>query len=83
MELALYGIPVVLLIIGLLQFAKSQGLPTERAPVVALLLGVTFTLVGMLTGALDIEPFQAVVLGLVAGLSAAGMYDNAKAAIGK
>jgi hypothetical protein len=70
-------------IVGLVEVAKRAGLPSAWAPVVAVGLGllwsVTETLVG--PGPRPEAVWHAVVRGLALGLSAAGLYDVGKQAL--
>jgi hypothetical protein len=70
-------------IIGLVEVAKRMGLPTAWAPVVAVGLGllwsVTEAIVGPGPGPEAV--WQAIVRGLALGLSAAGLYDVGKQAV--
>lgn len=63
---------LVPVIIGVVEVIKRVGLPSKWAPLLALLLGVG--------GAWLIIPFSGnmILEGIVAGLSAAGLYSGAK-----
>lgn len=80
-ELIVFGIPGVGLIIVLVELAKHYGLATRWAPLVAIGAGVLLAVLGHLA---EIYPtlaewYQVVVIGLVAGLTAAGLYSGQKA----
>ncbi len=81
MDLELYGVGAVALIIGLVQLAKQVGFPTKFAGVLATGLGVVASL-GHAYYA-DAVAFEAVVVGLGVGLSAAGLYSATKNAVEK
>ena len=80
MDLEIFGVSAVLVIIGLVQIAKSLGLPTRYAGVASVGLGV-LTSLGY-TYYVDAPWLQAVMVGLAIGLSAAGLYSGTKAASG-
>lgn len=61
------------LIIGLVEMFKRLGLPVKYAPVIAVLIGV---LVGILY--MDIPLKDGIIIGLVFGLSASGLYSGTK-----
>jgi len=70
---------ITALVIGLVQVAKTTGLPTRWCPVLALVLGVVITTVlSFFAGASD-----AVITGLIIGLTAVGLYSGTKATVGK
>lgn len=68
--------PVVLsvipLIVALVQVAKSLGLASKWAPVLSILLGV-----GLLALVADTLPVT-IIGGILAGLSASGLYSGTK-----
>lgn len=75
-------VPAVLALVTLL---KDLGLPSKLAPLVAVLLGVVVTLVDAWAGggfASSQEVVQSISVGVILGLSAAGLYDSAKVAGG-
>lgn len=70
-------IGIVPVIIGLTQVVKLAGLPSRYAPLFAVLLGVCIsTAVSPVTG-------MNVLLGIVYGLTASGLYSGTKAVSGK
>lgn len=73
------SIPAVMAAVEML---KSQGLSTKRAPLVAVLVGLLFSMIsfiGVNVGNYTLQGFvSAIVYGLLAGLSASGFYDGAK-----
>ncbi|AWN03741.1 holin [Microbacterium phage Martin] len=69
-------------IIAVVTLAKDLGLRSTFAPLLAIVLGVAFALfdlfsVGSIIGTQTI--LQAVAAGVLLGLSAAGLYDGARA----
>lgn len=65
------------IIIAVVQFAKSLGLPSKLASPLAIVLGVGLTLSN---GMFYVER---VIQGIITGLAAAGFYSGAKSIIGK
>lgn len=61
------------IIAAVVQVAKGFGLPTQLALVLAVVLGVVYSLFG------SMPFFNEVVIGIVTGLAAGGTYDAAKA----
>ena len=71
--LVIYGIAVPLLITGLVGIAKLFGLEKRYAYLVALVLGMGIAVGHTLIG--DWPIFEAIIVGLVLGLIAMGLYD--------
>ncbi len=71
---------VIACIIGLVSIAKKLGLESKFAPVLALVLGVGINLVVKYLGA---ETGELVVGGIIAGLTACGLYSGVKATVKK
>ncbi len=71
----LIAAPAVLAVVNLL---KNYGLPTKWAPVVSILAGGVLGAVAsyLQTGGFDSLPMH-IMLGLVTGLTASGVYDVA------
>lgn len=84
-ELIVFGAPAVGLIIVLVELAKHYGLNTRCAPLVAIGAGVVFSLLGKVASmhALFAEWYEVIVIGVVAGLIAAGLYSGQKAIRGQ
>lgn len=84
-ELLIGGVPLVALIVALVELAKqTMGLDSQYAPVTAVGLGILLA-VGIQVSTLFPEFgtwFQVVVLGMVAGLLACGIYSGTKATMG-
>lgn len=74
MEFNAYGIAIVPLIIVLVALAVRLGLNRKYAPVAALALGVAAGFIYLAPG----EPKKAILYGIVAGLSAVGLYSGVK-----
>jgi len=83
MELVIYGLPIAAVIVGLVELAKGQGLPSRYAPVLAVVLGLAFATLGRLDDPTVGTWLQVELLGLITGLSASGLYSGAKAQIGR
>jgi len=84
-ELLIGGVPLVALIVALVELAKqTMGLDSQYAPVTAVVLGILIA-IGIQVSTLFPEFgtwFQVVVLGMVAGLLACGIYSGTKATMG-
>ena len=83
MDLVIYGLPIAAVIVGLVELAKGQGLPSRYAPVLAVVLGLAFATLGRLDDPTVGTWLQVELLGLITGLSASGLYSGAKAQIGR
>ena len=79
-ELIIGGVSASVLIVGLVQIAKSSGLPGRWAPLLSVGLGLAFAvaygLLNRLTGPVWLD---LVGLGILAGLSASGLYSGVRA----
>lgn len=80
MEIVVNGIPLMLVIVGLVEAAKRLGLDPKRAFILALVLGTTFGLIFEIGRIYpEVEKWFGVVIGgLVVGLAASGLYDLSK-----
>jgi hypothetical protein len=65
---------VVPLILGLVEVAKQLGLPARFAPALALALGVVAGVLYVSPG----DPVEGVLVGLVMGLAAVGLWSGPK-----
>lgn len=74
MELNIYNFALIPVIIALVELVKTLGLPAKLAPLAALILGIVAGLIYLAQG--DFK--QAIFLGIVAGLSASGLYSSSK-----
>lgn len=67
-------------IIALVTLAKDLGLPSRLSPLLAVLLGVTLSLFADFgTDNTITDWYTPISMGIILGLSAAGLYDGAKA----
>jgi len=73
-DLKAYDIAIIPIIIAIVELFKRLGLNQKYAPVIAVVLGIIFGFVYLAPG----DPAKAFLLGLVAGLSATGLYSGAK-----
>lgn len=64
------------LVLGLVQVAKTTGMSTKYAPLLAVVLGIVF---GGLYGGFTIE--ACINTGLVAALTVMGIYSGAKTTV--
>ena len=69
-------------IAGLVEAAKRAGFPARFAAVLAVALGAAAGAVLPLAGE-GLSTVESVFVGVAAGLSAAGLYSGAKAAVGR
>jgi pyruvate/2-oxoglutarate/acetoin dehydrogenase E1 component len=76
MDLEIYGVSAVLIIIGIVQLAKSVGFNSKYGGVLAVVLGVTASF--GYTFFNETNYFKAIIVGLALGLSAAGLYSTTK-----
>ena len=74
--LAVGGVSVVAVIIGLVKVAREAGLPSKFAPLVSVGLGI---IIGV-TAAFYAESavYIGILGGIVAGLASSGLYDVGK-----
>ena len=73
------GVPVLALVLGIVEAAKSWGLAGKWCTVLALVLGVVFAMLIQLASTFPaFAPWLgALVIGLALGLAASGIYDFA------
>lgn len=76
MDIAIYGVTVTAIIIGLMEVAKKLGLATKYVPVASVVLGM---LAGCIYGTGDIK--ANILVGLAIGLSSCGLYSGTKATL--
>lgn len=72
-QIIAFATPIV---IGLVQIIKQTGLPQKAAPFAAIGIGILVA-AGFSSG----FSVEAILEGIVAGLSAAGLYDTGKATV--
>lgn len=80
-ELAVGGVNLVIVVFGLVAFAKSMGLQGRALTAVSMGIGLLFGVLFKLSVAMPVtfaDWFAAVVFGLAIGLTACGLYDQAK-----
>lgn len=71
------GAVVIPVILGLVEVLKRLGMPSQWAPVASLVLGLGSGFIYLAPG----EPSAAVLAGLIAALSAMGLWSGPKAMI--
>lgn len=74
LEFVAYDIAVVPVIIALIELVKRAGVPKRVLPVLSVALGIVAGFVYIAPGQAD----EAVLVGVVMGLSAVGLYSGAK-----
>lgn len=85
MDISTFIFSVGAVIVGLVQVAKTTGLPDRLVPLTALLLGVGFALAAGSQHAIApaIDDFQLILAGLTTGLTAVGLHGGVKATLGQ
>jgi len=79
-SLVLYGVPAAGLIVALVEVIKrSTGLPSRWAPLLAVGLGIALGVLARLDDPTHGTWLQTILLGLLAGLGASGLYSGGKA----
>jgi uncharacterized membrane protein YGL010W len=68
-----YNIAIIPLVLGLVELFKRAGVSAKYSPFVAVILGV---LAGVFYISSDIK--EGVIIGLMLGLSASGLYSGTK-----
>ena len=76
MDLVIYGVSVVVVLMGVVELLKQLGLPSKYGGITAVGLGIAIS-VGYSLFA-DSLLFQAVITGLALGLTASGLYSTTK-----
>lgn len=77
-----FGVAAIPVIIGLVQLAKiTFNLSSRFAPIVAVGLGIVGGVVSHATGVHDRSVLEAGFLGLLAGLTACGLYSATKTTV--
>lgn len=71
--IGLAGIPIIT---GLIQIVKGFNVPDKGLPVVALILGMVLNIV--IAVSVGNEILLAVLMGIVTGLAASGLYSQTK-----
>jgi len=75
------GGSAVLLIVAIIQIAKSFGMDTKYSPIISVIIGVAASLALAYYG--ESMGFIAVARGLFVGLSAVGLYSGVKNTVEK
>ena len=73
------GIPVVVIVPGLVEVAKRQGLPVRYAGLAAIVLATLLLALAGLAGNTEVgldDLAQWLIAGIVYGLAAAGLYSQ-------
>jgi hypothetical protein len=87
MSLVVGGIPLMVVIFGLVEFSKSLGLAGKKLTIFSMLLGVAFGVAYQIAVAGEPAGFAAwfsiVVYGLALGLVTSGFYDFADSRLPK
>jgi len=65
---------LVALTVGLVEVVKGLGIPKKYIPLVAIVIGVTFAIVGNISGELIVN----ITTGLGIGLASCGLFDFTK-----
>ena len=74
-----YGVALIALIVGLVEVLKRAGLPKKLLPIASLIFGI-------LAGVFYASPTDlksGILIGLMMGLSASGLYSGTKHTIEK
>lgn len=74
-----YDVVLIPLIIGLVELLKYFGIPKQFIPIASLTLGITLGIIYVYPDDLK----AGILVGLMIGLSASGMYSSGKAMIEK
>lgn len=74
MEFNYKGIALIPIITFIVSAAKKLGVPCKFAPILSLIVGITFGILFLSDG--DIK--NGILLGMVMGMSASGLYSNGK-----
>jgi len=76
MDFEVYNVAIIPLILAFVELLKKVGFPVKYTPVVSLVLGVAFGMVYI-----EGEIKQSVIVGLMLGLSASGLYSGTKSVV--
>lgn len=73
MNVEVYDVALIPATMGLVEVAKSAGLPSKYAPIVSLVIGIAL---GVATSLDNIG--KGIIVGIAIGLSASGLYSGTK-----
>lgn len=76
MEITFSFAVLVAAVMALVQLIKGIGLEAKFAPLVAIVLGIGLSMLAVAGGLLDANYIAAGFQGLIAGLSAVGLYSG-------
>ena len=76
-KLEIYDVVLIPLIIGVVELLKMYGMPKRLLPIVAIIFGIVGGIVYIYPN--DIR--AGVLIGLMMGLSASGLYSGSKAVV--
>lgn len=81
----IFGIPAIALIIAIVELAKHYGMDSRWAPLLSIGMGILFAIIGQLAQMYPIVEmwYSRIILGIVGGLMASGIYSGQKALRGK
>lgn len=78
-NLAVNGVPVMVVVLALVEFAKRLGVKGKASLVLSMILGIVFGILAQIATKGTPVDFQGwfgvVIVGLVLGLGASGLYD--------
>lgn len=79
------GVPIAVIVTALVELAKRLGVPSKWAPVVSIGFGVLIAVMAVATDTWPtIRPWwEAVVAGVLIGLTASGIYSGYKTVTGQ
>jgi len=69
----MYDIAIIPLILGIVELFKRFGFPVKYSPLIAIVVGLLFAIFYI-----DAEMKQRIIIGLMLGLSATGLYSGSK-----
>lgn len=85
-ESMINGIPLILVVLGLVEWSKRLGVEGKQLQILSMLVGITlgilyqYSVFSLITFS---DWFGAIVYGLVLGLSASGIYDAVRSALAR
>ena len=81
MDAMINGIPLMVIVLGLVEFAKQLGLTGKASLILSMVLGILAGVLYQLSVAIPVDMagwLGAAVYGLALGLAASGLYDLGK-----